>query len=357
MNECTCGYKTRKPGNFNRHLLTCSEGLESSKNTGRVKTVKKCTCGVLFIMKECTCGFKTERIDNFKRHLLACKRKRPEKDQKEKIFTCTGKPGKPCPTKYSTHDSSHFQRHIARCASHRSMNKLTPTATSVDEFSPESARKRPGDDKRKKVFTCNGESGKPCPTKYSTSNKSNFRRHVARCTSHSTGTPNSVNESSPESATASLLQKVDEYFAGENMKRATCACCNELFAPLKMKSVPPSGNWLLRMRHRLKWEHTTHPVSDQTKQFYDVSATEPALGGVPLAKAGVVRNADGTVKVIISIIVDNYSILFVVLKLFYCDSGFVVPTLLDKFASQQGAHRCTSATLSHLQQFCCGSTP
>ena len=133
MKKCSCGYKTKRTEIFNRHLLSCSEGLESSKNTQSAKrTVKKCTCDVLFIMNECTCGFKTQRIDNFKRHLLACERKRSEKDQKEKIFTCTGKPGKPCPTKYSTHDSSHFQRHIARCASHRSMNKLAPTATSVD---------------------------------------------------------------------------------------------------------------------------------------------------------------------------------------------------------------------------------
>ena len=148
---------------------------------------------------------------------------------------------KPCPKKYSTHNSSHFQRHIARCAAHRSASKPTTTQTSVSEFAP-------------------------------------------------------------ESATASLLQKVDDYFAGENMKRATCACCNELFAPLQMKSVPPSGNWLLRLQHRLRWEHTTHPVTDETKQFYDVSATEPALDGVPLAKPGVVCTADGTVKVFVSVI-------------------------------------------------------
>ena len=107
--------------------------------------------------------------------------------------------------------------------------------------------------------------------------------------------PVSVDNSS--ALTASLLQKVDAYFAGGSTNRQTCACCNELFAPPKMKSVEASGNWLRRLRNRLTWQHTTRPVNSETKQFYDVSATEPELINVPLAKAGVVANGHGSSKV------------------------------------------------------------
>jgi hypothetical protein len=38
-------------------------------------------------------------------------------------------------------------------------------------------------------------------------------------------------------------------------------------------------------------------VNSETKQFYDVSAIEPELINVPLAKAGVVANRHGSSKV------------------------------------------------------------
>lgn len=217
MNKCACGYQTVKTGNFSRHLRRCT-------GTPKMK------------MKKCACGYKTVHTGDFNRHLRRCTV--TSEPKVNNVFTCPGKFGKLCPTKYRTNDHSNYQRHIAKCNSHRGVsdNARTPTA---------------------------------------------------------------VNDDSPENATASLLKKVDEYFVGQNMKRSTCACCNELFAPPTMKSISPSGNWLLRLRNRLKWEHTTHPINKQTKQFYDVSAIEPALEGVPLAKAGVVRSVDcETVKVL-----------------------------------------------------------
>jgi hypothetical protein len=80
------------------------------------------------------------------------------------------------------------------------------------------------------------------------------------------------------------------------MFRQTCACCNELRSPTKMHAVLPSGDWLSRLKTRLKWDHTKHPVNDYTKDFYDVSGDEPELAGVPLAKNGI-QKKDGVCKV------------------------------------------------------------
>ena len=90
--------------------------------------------------------------------------------------------------------------------------------------------------------------------------------------------------------------KVQAYFDNGNMFRQTCACCNELRSPTKMHAVLPSGDWLSRLKTRLKWDHTKHPVNDYTKDFYDVSGDEPELAGVPLAKNGI-QKKDGVCKV------------------------------------------------------------
>jgi hypothetical protein len=170
------------------------------------------------------------------------------------------------------------------------------------------------------MFPCTGFGGTPCPTSHVAGSKSNLNTHRARCAQPrprggsraNTGRKPYLPSNTPvhllllrqpafaedsSALTARLLQRVDAYFADGNTNRQTCACCNELFAPPKMKSVDASGHWLRRLRNRLTWRHTTHPVNNETKQFYDVSATEPALINVPLAKAGVVANGNGSSKV------------------------------------------------------------
>jgi hypothetical protein len=97
-----------------------------------------------------------------------------------------------------------------------------------------------------------------------------------------------VDDSSAAATKLSISRIVNAFFANKNMSRRTCACCNELFSPSKMKSVKSAGDWLLRLRNRLSWAFTTHELTDETRRFYDVSEIEPALADVPLAKAGIV---------------------------------------------------------------------
>jgi hypothetical protein len=103
-----------------------------------------------------------------------------------------------------------------------------------------------------------------------------------------------VDDSSAAATKLSISRTVNASFANKQMSRRTCACCNELFSPSKMKSVQSAGNWLLRLRNRLSWTFTTHQLTDETRLFYDVSEIEPALANVPLAKAGIVPNPSGT---------------------------------------------------------------
>ena len=91
------------------------------------------------------------------------------------------------------------------------------------------------------------------------------------------------------------------------MQRIPCACCNELRAVGKLKTVEPTGNWLLRLTNRLNWCHTKHNVNAYTKEFYsvtvDVLEIVPDLKDVPLAPDGVKltesTDKESCVKVII----------------------------------------------------------
>jgi hypothetical protein len=100
----------------------------------------------------------------------------------------------------------------------------------------------------------------------------------------------SVDDSSAAATKLSISRTVNAFFANKNMSRRTCACCNELFSPSKMKSVKSSG-------------------------FSDVSEIEPALANVPLAKAGVVSNPSDTsgpclVRVMTSFLLNLFAVLF-----------------------------------------------
>jgi len=94
--------------------------------------------------------------------------------------------------------------------------------------------------------------------------------------------------SSEGAADASCAAAVADFFSEGNMERSTCACCNELFARKLMKYVPPRGDWLERLTSRLSWVHTTHPLTQKTRDFYDASSKVAELGDVALAPSGVI---------------------------------------------------------------------
>ena len=62
------------------------------------------------------------------------------------------------------------------------------------------------------------------------------------------------------------------------MELSTCACCNELKAPSRIRtvSIEEGGSWLARIRTRHTWEHTTFACSaeviDSTKRLYSSKA-------------------------------------------------------------------------------------
>ena len=68
------------------------------------------------------------------------------------------------------------------------------------------------------------------------------------------------------------------------MERSTCACCNELKAPSRTRtvSIEEGGSWLARIRTRLTWEHTTFACSDEvidsTKRLYALFVRGPFVG-------------------------------------------------------------------------------
>ena len=74
-----------------------------------------------------------------------------------------------------------------------------------------------------------------------------------------------------EAATASGLEIVKGFFEDRNMERSTCACCNELKAPSRTRtvSIEEGSSWLARIRTRLTWEHTTFS-----------SCPPPSVGGI-----------------------------------------------------------------------------
>ena len=94
--------------------------------------------------------------------------------------------------------------------------------------------------------------------------------------------------SSEEAADASCAAAIANFFLEGNMERSTCACCNELFARKLMKFVLPQGDWLKRLTSRLSWVHTTHPLTQETRDFYDASSKVAELRDVALAPNGVV---------------------------------------------------------------------
>ena len=68
--------------------------------------------------------------------------------------------------------------------------------------------------------------------------------------------PLAFDDSSREAATASGLAIVKGFFEDRNMKRSTCACCNELKPPSRTRtaSIENGGSWLARLRTRLTWD-------------------------------------------------------------------------------------------------------
>ena len=93
----------------------------------------------------------------------------------------------------------------------------------------------------------------------------------------------------------------ERFFEDRNMERSTCACCNELKAPSRTRtvSIEEGGSWLARIRTRLTWEHTTFACSaeviDSTKRLYSSEAS--LLTGEPLAPSAVAIDEQGSVEV------------------------------------------------------------
>jgi len=108
-------------------------------------------------------------------------------------------------------------------------------------------------------------------------------------------------DDSLKAATAPGLEIVKVFFEERNMKRSTCACCNELKAPSRTRtvSIEEGGSWLARIRAKLTWEHTAFACSaeviDRTKRLY--SSEAPLLAGLPLAPSGVAIDKQGSVEV------------------------------------------------------------
>ena len=102
----------------------------------------------------------------------------------------------------------------------------------------------------------------------------------------------SIGDSSQESALASALALVRQFYEEGNMTRETCACCNELVSPRNIRSVVLSQEWITRLKTRLKWSWTHWPVNDRTKAEYSVASIFPEMAEVPPAKAGVKINKE-----------------------------------------------------------------
>jgi len=113
--------------------------------------------------------------------------------------------------------------------------------------------------------------------------------------------PLAFDDSSREAATASGLAIVKGFFEDRSMVRSTCACCDELKAPSRTRtvSIEEGGSWLARIRTRLTREHTAFACSaeviDSTKRLY--SSKAPLLAGIPLASSGVAIDEQGSVEV------------------------------------------------------------
>jgi len=87
---------------------------------------------------------------------------------------------------------------------------------------------------------------------------------------------------------------VQRFYDDKNMFRATCACCSELFAPVRVRTVPieKDGIWHRRLHGRLSWDHTTF-TCDETKIAHtkaQYSTSNPLLANLPLAPNGVVQS-------------------------------------------------------------------
>jgi len=86
--------------------------------------------------------------------------------------------------------------------------------------------------------------------------------------------PRAFDDSSSEAAAASGLAIVKGFFEDRNMEHLTFACCNELNAPSRTRTVSneEGGSWLARIRTRLTWEHNAFACSaeaiDSTKRLY-----------------------------------------------------------------------------------------
>ena len=99
--------------------------------------------------------------------------------------------------------------------------------------------------------------------------------------------------STKESSLASGLAAVQRFYGDQNMFRATCACCSELFAPVRVQtvSIEEDGIWYRRLHGRLSWDHTTF-TCDATKVAHtkaQYSTSDPLLSNLPLAPNGVVQ--------------------------------------------------------------------
>ena len=172
-------------------------------------------------------------------------------------FICSGPKGEGCASNYSTNDQSNLSKHQRICG-RQQRGGVRANSGGV--------RANSGGVRENSGGVRENSGGVRCNSGRKRAPVSNTDRPVPE------DTP--VDDSSAAATKLSISRTVNAFFANKNMSRRTCACCNELFSPSKMKSVKSSGDWLLRLRNRLSWAFTTHQLTDETRRFYDVSEIE-----------------------------------------------------------------------------------
>ena len=150
-------------------------------------------------------------------------------------FVCLGPKGEGCASHYSTNDQSHFSRHQRTCG-------------------------------REQHGGVRANSGGPRANSGGARCNSGPKRASVSNTVRPMPEDIPVDDSSAAATKLSISRIVNAFFANKNMSRQTCACCNEMFSPTKMKSVKPARDWLLRLRNRLSWDYTSHRLPVETRR-------------------------------------------------------------------------------------------
>jgi hypothetical protein len=247
-------------------------------------------------------------------------------------LVCPGIDGKGCPKHYSTDHTGDYNKHTMTCG-----------------VGPGGGGKRAGTGGKRAGTGGKRDNAGSGGKRAGTGGK---RVGAGRPSKDAAEHSSSIHPKTSKEVTADSLKTIDKYFDERNMDRSTCACCNELVAPPKMKSVEPSGHWLHRLRRRLKWTHTAYKVSKATKRFYDVSNLVPALQNVPLSRHGIAVTANAPTKVT-SETESNSCCESLFDLIFFVMIGAAMSKMPREFATIKINSERVTTWFGYLQQFCC----